>query len=110
MSIWLQRSFSLKPRSRGCYLITDEVLQHIRQDLKQVDVGLAHFFLQHSSAGICLNENADPTVRKDMEKILSKVIPESKAYEHNYEGDDDMPAHGKCTIVGCNLTIPITKG
>lgn len=68
-------------------------------------------FLQHTSAAIGINENADPTVRKDMERVLSKLVPEGKnLYEHDDEGEDDMPAHAKTGLIGNSLTIPITKG
>jgi secondary thiamine-phosphate synthase enzyme len=109
--MWIQKEFTLKSRARGCYLITDEVLQHVSKELQQIDIGVAHVFLKHSSAGICLNENADSTVRRDMEKILNKVVPEGQGlYQHDSEGPDDMPAHGKCALVGSSLSIPITKG
>lgn len=108
--MWIQQSIVLSPKSRGYHLITDEVLSQL-ESLRQVNVGLLHLFIQHTSASLTLNENADPTVRQDMETHINKMVPENMAYYlHSYEGADDMPAHIKASLLGNNLTIPIVNG
>jgi secondary thiamine-phosphate synthase enzyme len=100
----------ISPRSRGYHLITDEVVNQL-EGLRQVKVGLLHLFIQHTSASLTINENADPTVRQDLETHINKIVPENMAYYlHNYEGADDMPAHIKTSLLGNNLTIPIIDG
>lgn len=104
-----QTTLCLTPRSRGCHLITQEVLAHLPQPLPQM--GVLHLFVQHTSCALCLNENADPDVRRDMNRIFDYLVPErAPYYTHTLEGDDDMPAHAKCALVGASLTIPITGG
>jgi secondary thiamine-phosphate synthase enzyme len=91
-------------------LITDELLREI-PEIRRVRVGLASFFLQHCSASLSINENADPTVRQDLEAYLNRTVPEGAAYfRHTLEGDDDMPAHVKCCLIGCSVTVPIDSG
>lgn len=108
--MWLQSEFSLAPRSRGFHLITREV-QEALPELNQVKRGLLHLLLQHTSASLSINENADPSVRGDLERHFNHFVPErAPYYEHDYEGDDDMPAHIKSSILGVNLTLPITGG
>ena len=108
--MWLQSEFTLKARQRGFHLITREVEQAL-PDINRVSVGVVHLFIQHSSASLTINENADPTVRTDMESHFNHFVPErAKYYLHTYEGDDDMPAHIKASILGANITIPITNG
>jgi len=108
--MWLQHSIVLSPKSRGYHLITEEVIGQL-EALKQVKTGLLHLFIQHTSASLTINENADPTVRQDLEMHINKMVPENMAYYlHNYEGSDDMPAHIKASLLGNNLTIPITEG
>jgi secondary thiamine-phosphate synthase enzyme len=108
---WAQKSFSLKPRKRGCYLVTDEILGGIKEELKDYQMGLCHIFLKHTSAGLALCENFDPTVQKDMEVTFNRLVPEGKGlYQHDMEGPDDMPAHAKSVISGVSLSIPITNG
>ena len=103
-----QTTFTLQPRRRGCHLITGEVLSHLPQ---LPDAGLLHLFVQHTSCGLSVNENADPDVRADMERILNHLVPEGQPYyRHTLEGDDDMPAHAKSTLTGVSLTIPIRHG
>ena len=103
-----QVQFSLRGRSRGFHLITEEVLRNLPSLPK---VGLLHLFIQHTSAALSINENADPDVRTDMESILNQIVKEREPYyEHIMEGDDDMPAHAKCSLFGVSLTIPITRG
>jgi secondary thiamine-phosphate synthase enzyme len=107
---WYQKEISLRARSRGFHLITDEILNQLT-DLKKVKTGLMHILIKHTSASITLNENYDPDVRSDMEKYFSRTVKENEPwYEHNSEGSDDMPAHIKATVIGSSLTIPITNG
>lgn len=102
-----QEEISLPPFSRGCHLITHLIEKHLPV-LPQC--GLLHIFLKHTSAGLTLNENADPTVRHDFENIMNRIVPELNQYEHDDEGADDMPAHFKSSMVGTSLVIPISCG
>ena len=106
---WYQCRIELPPRSRGLYLITTEVLAAIPQ-LQSLKIGLLHLFIQHTSASITINENADPDVPEDLESILSVIAPENFSYRHTCEGPDDMPAHVKGSLMGCELTIPVRNG
>ncbi|KAI1304185.1 UPF0047 protein YjbQ [Halotydeus destructor] len=106
---WFQKTIALNQASRGCHLITDQVVKQV-PELKQFSVGLAHILILHTSASITLNENTDPDVRKDMEMVMNKLVPEDLPYKHTDEGSDDMPAHVKSTLVGSSLTLPITNG
>ncbi|KAJ3030973.1 UNVERIFIED_CONTAM: hypothetical protein HDU68_007173 [Siphonaria sp. JEL0065] len=108
--VWLQKSIRLSAKPRGCHLITSEVLNHISEDLQKVNIGICHVFIQHTSASLTLNENADPSVRVDMETTLNRIVPEGKHYTHDDEGDDDMPAHVKSSLMGASLSIPIARG
>jgi secondary thiamine-phosphate synthase enzyme len=110
---WAQRVVTLTPRRRGCYLVTDELVRAATDDLARVEVGLAHFFIQHTSASLTLNENADPSVRADMTDALRRVAPAAGgavAYRHDTEGADDMAAHVAATLVGAALTVPVRAG
>ncbi|MCU4156913.1 YjbQ family protein [Carboxylicivirga sp. A043] len=103
-----QKEIRLKEYGRGFHLITNDVLAAL-PDLPQT--GLLNIFIQHSSAGLSLNENADYTVRDDFETVFNKLVPENDAdYKHTLEGADDIPAHIKSSLVGASLTIPITNG
>lgn len=104
--IW-QKEIQLNPRSRGIHLITRD----IEKELPQLpDNGMLNVYVKHTSAGLTLNENADPTVRNDLENFLDQTVPEREPwYKHNYEGDDDMPAHIKSSLVGSSIWIPITN-
>lgn len=103
-----QYEFSLRPYSRGFHLITAEVLQQI-PDFPQT--GLFNLHIKHTSAGLTINENADPSVRVDYENIFNKLVPENMAFlTHTMEGPDDMPAHVKASLVGNSVTVPITNG
>ncbi|MCK8120316.1 secondary thiamine-phosphate synthase enzyme YjbQ [Pseudoalteromonas sp. 2CM32C] len=107
---WQQKTIALKPRSRGFHLIDDDVLNQL-PEIAYYKVGLLHLFIQHTSASLTINENADPTVRMDMESHFNKFVPERQPYyRHDYEGDDDMPAHIKTSTLGCELSIPISNG
>ena len=107
--LWLQQKIKLPPFKRGFHLITPWIEE--LQILKSVEIGLINLFLTHTSASLTINENADPTVRKDFEKYFNKLAPEHLShYEHSAEGSDDMPAHLKSSILGVSLTVPISKG
>ncbi|WP_345987199.1 secondary thiamine-phosphate synthase enzyme YjbQ [Sulfurimonas sp. HSL1-2] len=103
-----QTTVTLPPYPRGFHLITDAIDNAVAAS--GVTTGLAHLFLKHTSASISLNENADPTVRKDMERFFTDVADAKPYYVHTYEGDDDMPAHIKSVMLGTSLTIPVTNG
>lgn len=106
----VQKEFTLKPRSRGFHIITEEVLSHI-PDIKNIKFGIANIFIKHTSASLSINENADPSVRIDMETHFNIMVPEdADHYEHTFEGPDDMTSHIKNSILGSSLTIPITNG
>ncbi|HAV6900838.1 TPA: YjbQ family protein [Vibrio vulnificus] len=108
--MWYQKCLTLPVRKRGFHLITDEIEQQL-PELSKLSVGLLHLFIQHTSASLTINENADPTVRHDMEQHFNRFVPErAPYYQHDYEGDDDMPAHIKTSTLGCHLTIPISQG
>jgi len=108
--MWLQKEIILKPRNRGFHLITDELLRELPQ-LRNFTVGMMNVFILHTSASLTINENADPTVRKDFESYFNRVVPENAPYfRHQDEGPDDMPAHLKSSMLGCSLNIPISNG
>ena len=106
---WQQFEFRLKARSRGFHLITEEVILNI-SGLKRFSIGILHLFIRHTSAGLTLNENADPDVRVDMETAINHICPENLNYVHTIEGPDDMPAHVKASLFGNSLSIPIRDG
>ncbi|RJX65227.1 YjbQ family protein [Vibrio sinensis] len=108
--MWHQARIQLTPKARGFHIVTDEIERQL-PELSQFSVGILHLFIQHTSASLTINENADPTVREDIEKHLNKIIPENAPYYvHTYEGDDDMPAHIKASLLGNSLSIPIHDG
>lgn len=108
--MWQEREIRLKARARGFHLITSEI-ETALDGMKQVDIGLLHLHLLHTSASLTLNENADPSVRSDMEAHFCHMVPEDQPYyRHIYEGADDMPAHIKSSLLGVSLTIPIKSG
>ncbi|WP_394975861.1 secondary thiamine-phosphate synthase enzyme YjbQ [uncultured Croceitalea sp.] len=105
-----QSEISLKPYIRGFHLITEEILNSI-SEINTIKIGVLQVFIQHTSASLTINENADPTVRLDFESHINKMVPENMPYYiHNYEGPDDMPAHIKASLMGASLQIPITNG
>ncbi len=107
---WTQKQITLKPRKRGFHLIDDEIISQL-PELHDYRIGLLHLFIQHTSASLTINENADPTVRMDMESHFNHFVPQRQSYyRHDYEGDDDMPAHIKSSTLGCEVTIPISEG
>lgn len=101
-----QVAFALRPYPRGFHLITNEVEAQLP---KLPETGLLHLFIKHTSAGLTLNENADPTVRTDFESSFNNLVHENEPYYiHTYEGPDDMPAHIKSSLVGSSVSIPIS--
>lgn len=103
-----QTTFALEGKHRGFHLVTGEILRNVRSLPK---TGLLNLFVQHTSCALCINENADPDVRYDMEKIYNRLIKEGEPYyDHVLEGLDDMPAHAKCILTGVSINIPITDG
>ncbi len=107
--LFYQRRIQLPAMRRGCHLITEKILQNL-PELAEIRIGTLHCFLQHTSASLSINENADPDVRVDLELALNHVAPEDLDYIHTLEGPDDMPAHVKSSLLGCSLTIPVTDG
>ncbi|MEX8547302.1 MAG: secondary thiamine-phosphate synthase enzyme YjbQ [Mucilaginibacter sp.] len=105
-----QQPLQLKARPRGFHLITTEVTQAF-PEIREIKIGVCQVFIQHTSAALTINENADPTVRKDFETYFNKAVPENDPnYLHNDEGPDDMPAHLKAAMLGTSVTIPIRNG
>ncbi|MFB6455292.1 secondary thiamine-phosphate synthase enzyme YjbQ [Chitinophaga sp. Hz27] len=105
-----QKGVRLRPRARGFHLITAEIIQAM-PELARIRMGMCQVFIQHTSAGLTINENADPTVRVDFETYFNKVVPENDPdYEHDYEGSDDMPAHLKASLLGSSVMIPVHNG
>jgi secondary thiamine-phosphate synthase enzyme len=109
MNRWYQHEIQLMPVPRGCHPITEQILTSL-PELSQVKIGLLHVFIQHTSASLTINENADPDVLADLNRTLDTIVPEDFDYEHTVEGPDDMPGHVKSSLLGCSLTIPIRDG
>jgi len=108
--MWIQKEIRLSPKARGFHLVTNEVLSQL-PELKDIQMGLLNVFIKHTSASLTINENTDPTVRKDFESYFNRVVPEDEPYYlHLDEGSDDLPAHLKASILGCSLNIPISAG
>jgi len=108
--IWSQHNIHLSAMKRGFHLITDEILRAL-PEIASVEAGLLHLFIKHTSASLAINENADPSVRADLESHFNKFVPErAPYYQHTDEGDDDMPAHIKSCILGSSITLPVTDG
>lgn len=108
--MWIQKTFQLPPKSRGFHLITREVVSAV-PELALVRIGLLHVFIQHTSASLTLNENADPDVRRDLEIHLDHLVPDGAAhFIHTLEGADDMPAHVKASLLGSAVSIPVSDG
>jgi secondary thiamine-phosphate synthase enzyme len=107
---WTQKEFVLTPRKRGFHLITSEILSRL-PELTGIRRGILHIFIRHTSASLTINENADPSVRSDLERHFNVIAPEDAPhYAHDTEGSDDMPAHIKASLLGSSLTIPVTDG
>ena len=108
--MWLQREITLRPRPRGFHLVTREVLEAL-PELTDVQAGLLHLFIRHTSASLTLNENASPDVRDDFEAHFNESVPEDAPYwTHTVEGPDDMPAHIKASLLGPSLSMPVSSG
>ena len=106
----IQKEILLKARTRGFHLITKEILENLKE-LSEIKKGIANIFIQHTSASLSVNENADPTVRQDMETYFNISVPEhSDFYMHTFEGPDDMTSHIKASIIGSSVNIPVTNG
>lgn len=104
-----QIEFRLTAKRRGCHLVTREILGNLPKSLPKA--GLLNLFVQHTSCALSINENADPDVRSDMEKIMNHIVKENEPYyDHVLEGSDDMPAHAKSSLFGVSITVPITNG
>ncbi|USR66081.1 secondary thiamine-phosphate synthase enzyme YjbQ [Providencia stuartii] len=108
--MWWQKQIQLNARERGFHLVTEEILRQV-PELSSLRIGVMNIFIQHTSASLTINENADYTVREDFESFFNKAVPENEPYyKHDYEGSDDMPAHLKSSLLGTSLTIPVTNG
>ncbi len=106
---WSQKTIRIGPYRRGFHLITREVISAM-SELQDVRIGILQVFLQHTSASLTINENADPDVRADMETALNRLVPENQPFVHTIEGPDDMPAHVKSSLLGASLMIPVSAG
>ena len=105
-----QKQISLKPKSRGFHLVTSEIVSQF-PEISEIEQGILQVFIKHTSAGLTINENADPTVRDDFESHINKMVPENQSYyRHTFEGSDDMPAHIKASLMGTSVQIPVTNG
>jgi secondary thiamine-phosphate synthase enzyme len=108
--MWVQREILFEPRSRGFHLVTREIVGAL-PELSDITIGLLHLLIQHTSASLTLGENASPDVRRDFESYFNAAVPEDAPYwTHTLEGDDDMPAHIKASMLGSSLTLPISQG
>ena len=108
--MWIQRQIRVSPKPRGFHLVTGEILREL-PELRNCKIGLLHVLIQHTSASLTINENADPSVRKDFESFFNRVVPENEPYYiHDDEGPDDMPAHLKSSLLGASVTVPVTDG
>ena len=108
--MWIQKTITLSPKSRGFHIITHDVLENI-PELKDLKTGILQLFIKHTSASLTINENADLTVRTDFESHFNMLAPENQSYyQHTFEGSDDMPAHLKASLLGSSVSIPITDG
>lgn len=105
----IQEEINLATKSRGFHLVTDEIITKLPQ-IKEFELGTINLFIKHTSASLTINENCDSSVRSDMENFINDVVSNKSYFEHTYEGEDDMPAHIKSSMIGCSLTIPITEG
>jgi secondary thiamine-phosphate synthase enzyme len=107
--MWIQRTLRLPPAHRGFHLITREITKAV-PELATIQIGWMQVFIQHTSASLTINENADPDVRVDFETAMNHAVPESLTYIHTIEGPDDMPAHVKASMMGASVMIPIGAG
>lgn len=108
--IFTQKEIQLPSYPRGFHIITTDILQQL-DEIRQIEQGLLHIFIKHTSASLSINENADPTVREDFESFFNRTVPENtKLYKHTLEGNDDMTSHIKASLLGASLSLPITRG
>ena len=108
--MWYQKEIKIDSKKRGFHVVTDQVINQI-PEIKNINIGLLHLFIKHTSASLTINENADFTVRNDFESHFNHMVPENAPYyQHTFEGSDDMPAHLKASILGSTISIPITNG
>ena len=107
--MWIQRTFRLPPARRGFHLVTRHITEAV-PEIADVKTGWMQIFIQHTSASLTINENADPDVRHDFETAMNHAVPESLPYVHTIEGPDDMPAHVKASMMGASVMIPIGDG
>lgn len=105
----VQHQVEVGPFGKGCHLVTKDVLRAM-PEVKEAEAGLLHVFIQHTSASLSINENADADVRRDLDMALDHIVPESLPYRHTEEGTDDMPAHVKAVLCGSSLSVPVRKG
>ena len=107
--MWIQRTLRLPPARRGLHLITSQIVEAV-PEISNIKVGFLQVFIQHTSASLTINENADPDVRVDFETAMNHAVPETLPYVHTLEGPDDMPAHVKASMMGASVMIPIGEG
>lgn len=108
--MWIQKKLMLQPKPRGFHLVTGEIVKQL-PEIACLKIGSVHLFIQHTSASLSINENADPSVRVDFETYLNHAIPENAGYfTHTLEGPDDMPAHIKASLIGASVTVPVDSG
>ncbi len=108
--MWIQKTITLSPKSRGFHIITQDVLEQV-PEIEKIKTGILHLFIKHTSASLTINEDADPTVRTDFESHFNILVPENQPYyQHTFEGPDDMPAHLKASLLNSSVSIPITDG
>ena len=108
--MWIQKTITLSPRSRGFHINTPDVINQIPA-IEKIKTGILHLFIKHTSASLTINEDADPTVRTDFESHFNLLVPENQSYyQHTFEGPDDMPAHLKASLLDSSVSIPITDG
>jgi secondary thiamine-phosphate synthase enzyme len=106
----IQKEITVSAKPRGFHLITDEILSKL-PEIRNADQGILHVFIKHTSAGLTINENADPSVRRDFESHFNRMVPEDMSlFEHTLEGPDDMTSHIKSSILGHSVSIPVTNG
>ena len=112
--LWFQHEITVTAPKRGCHLITTDIQKAAGDSIRQCKIGLCHIFVQHTSASLTINENADPDVRTDLETALNKMVPaqwnRDGTFRHTMEGDDDMPGHVKSSLMGVSITVPIRQG
>ena len=108
--MWQQTLITLRPKPRGFHLVTEELLASL-PELRQYQAGLLHLWLRHTSASLTVNENVDCAVRRDFERFFNRLVPQGEGgFEHDYEGPDDLPAHFKASLLGCQVSLPISEG